>query len=438
MRARATAWVVAAATAGCLGAAAAQETQPPLPPPAALTLRESVAAALRDNPRLEAARAARDLALADAERNRPALRPDVRATASQFVRGPVLKFPKRNKQVTVLPRARSILEINAETPLYQFGIGRAPQDRVEAEEAAAEADYAQAELDLAIDVEEAYLSAQLAQAMEGVAEQALDLAKRQLRVTTALVEQGLLAPVEIRRADAGVAQAEEALERARSGTALANANLNRLLGRPIDAPVAVEPLAGLPPEPGDLASLTAEAVENRPEVRATQAKIAQGEAGEQLARAAGKPRINGDAAYALQNPSAFVPTSSWLVGLSATVPLFDSANTRADVRQAQEGVAQARAGLRALEQGIALEVQRQRLAYSGARERLRVADRELEASQEALRIRMVAFEADEAIPLEVEADRLSVTQAEGRRVQAIHDLWLAHARLRRALGRRPE
>src|SRR5262245_61033032 len=67
-----------------------------------LTLCGSLASALQSNPQLAVARHVRGSALADAERFKPAFRPDVEASLGQIVRAPRTKFPKKDEQVTVL------------------------------------------------------------------------------------------------------------------------------------------------------------------------------------------------------------------------------------------------------------------------------------------------------------------------------------------------
>src|SRR5262245_16527545 len=102
----------ALAAAGALGVAAAR-----LGAEEALTLCGSIAAALENNPQLAAARHARASARIEAERFKPAFRPDLQASLSQIARGPRLEFPKRNEQVTVLPNLRTKLELDLQHPV---------------------------------------------------------------------------------------------------------------------------------------------------------------------------------------------------------------------------------------------------------------------------------------------------------------------------------
>src|SRR3954451_9075463 len=135
-----------------------------------LSLSESVSTALRDNPELEAARHQRNAALADANRARPVLMPDVQLTAGHVRRGPVVRFDDfEGTGREILPKSRSKVELTIQQTLYQFGVGNAPGKRVSGMSTAARADYHKAELDLVQQVQEAYYNALEAQALQRVA-----------------------------------------------------------------------------------------------------------------------------------------------------------------------------------------------------------------------------------------------------------------------------
>src|SRR5437660_1484545 len=73
----------------CLLAAAAGAFAAPARAQERLSLPESVSIAIRDNPELDAARHQRNAALAEANRSKPRIQPDVEVTAGHVRRGPV-------------------------------------------------------------------------------------------------------------------------------------------------------------------------------------------------------------------------------------------------------------------------------------------------------------------------------------------------------------
>src|SRR5688500_17833104 len=85
-----------------------------------LTADQPVALALKNSPTLEVARREMNVDLLEADRARPAFRPEVSATASQIMRTPRVDLPGRRDEV-VLPNSISRFEVNVRQPLYQFG-----------------------------------------------------------------------------------------------------------------------------------------------------------------------------------------------------------------------------------------------------------------------------------------------------------------------------
>lgn len=411
------------------GACLAQNEAAPL----RLTQEEAVAQALKDSPTLEVARRERNVSLLDADRAKPAFRPEVSASASQVVRGPRVDLPGRQDEV-VLPNSISRLEISLRQQLYQAGVGSAPRERANAMAAAARSTYRTAELDTAREAREAYLSVIRAQAYLETAHQGLELARAGVKLTQLLIERGFQAEVDLLAAQRSEARAESGLVEAENGVTLAKGNLNRILGRDTDAPVEVQAPGELPGDPGPLEDLVQRALRQRPEMERLRQNVELAEAGIRLAKAARLPRVDLEAAYALQTETALVPRSGVAAGVTIRAPIFNGPVDRFTIRQAEERLEQLKPAMRAQEQGISLEVHRQVLAMEQARKQMALAQRGIEAAQKAYEIRVLSLERGRATQAEVDRSRLDLVQARADLVAAESDLRLARARLDRALG----
>lgn len=401
-----------------------------------LKIEDAVTAGLRNSPTLEIARRERNVALIGVDRDRPAFRPEVNAVGSQVVRTPRVDLPGKADAV-VLPNSISRFALELRQPIYQFGIGSAAHQRVDAQGSAAHAAYRTAELDTVLQVREAYLTVLRAQGYSEVARRGTELATENERMTRLLVEQGFQAEVDLLEAQRAVAEAQSGAVQAENGVSLARANLNRTMGRPIDAALEVAAQETLPAEPPTLTALVEEALRTRPEIEELRQNIAAAEAGIRLAKAARQPRVNLEAAYALQTKTALVPGNGLSAGVSVTVPVFSGAVNRYTVREAEERVAQLKTALFAREQGVTLEIEQQRLAMREARERLELAGKAIGAAEKALEIVRLRLEKGRAVQVEVLNARLSLVRALNDRVTATLDLHLAQARLERAIGRGP-
>lgn len=422
--------------------ATADATQPAVVSPEAspatvltdpLSMDEAVTMALRQSPTLEVARRQRNVALIGSDRDRPAFRPEVNATASQVLRTPRVDLPGRPDDV-VLPNSHSRLEIGVKQPLFQFGVGSAPELRANAMAAAARSGYRKAELDTARDVQEAFLVTRRTALLLQVAERGAALAHEQVELTRLLRDRGLLADVDLLDAERLEAEAESHRLQAENGQALARANLNRLMGRPVDTSFSLGEAGDLPAEPAPLQALVARASAQRPELAMLRHNREAAEAGIKLAKAAGKPRVSLEAGYALQTETALTPRSGLFGGLSITAPLFNSAVQRFTVREAEERLGQLKGALEEAEQGVALEIEQQRLAMQEARTRRTLAERGIAAAEAAYTITRYKLERGQITQIEVQNARLGLERALSDRAEAEHALRIAHVRLLRAVG----
>lgn len=420
-------------------ASGAPVNRAPAPPPAPdapelpLSVDAAVQAALRGSPTLEIARHELSVGLLEADKGRPAFRPEVTASASQILRTPRVDLPGRVDDV-VLPNSQSRFEIGVKQPLYQFGIGNAPTARANALAAAARSEYRKAEQDTVLEAREACLGLARAQALAEVATRGLTLARENVRVTKLLVDTGYQAEVDLLEAQRAEADAESGVLQAQNGIALARANLNRVLGRAVDMPVVLVMEDPLPPEPEALSMLVERAVRQRPEVRTLRHNMEAAEAGIKLAKSQGLPRVSAEAAYAFQTETALIPKSGFAAGLTITAPLFSGAANRYTIREAEIRLQQLKSALKAREQGIALEVERQRLAMQEARSRRAVAEKAIAAAEKVYEITGFRLEKGQAIQVEVLNARLQLQKALSDRAAAENDLRVAQARLYRATG----
>jgi len=439
-------WLPAALVLALPGAARGGECEPPAAGLEALSLTEAdvIALALRRNPALRMARHDRRIALLGAAKAAPALRPEITATASQFFNTEGLGLPRRAEDLVVIPDSVSRLELGLRMPLYQFGAGTAPRRLASASELAAWSGYRKAELDAILEVRELFVAVLGAEGLAHVAERSAELARETLRNTRLQRDQGSRADVDVLEDERLEAEAEAKLLEARNAVLLAKANLNRALGRPVEAPLSLV-VGELPAPPDPLPTLLVRALEQRPELAALRQSIARARAGVRLAKASGLPRVNLQMVFSIQNQSSLRPGGELLgfiieprsfasAGVVITAPLFDGGLRRYTIREAEEQVEKARSGLAALESGVALEVHRHRLAVEEAQVRVEVAERAMAAAEKGFELAGIRVKQGRATPLELSKARVDLERARAGQGAAENAVRLARARLDRAVG----
>ena len=385
---------------------------------APLTVAQAVSEALAGSPAARRARLTRDNALGQVELWRPRLRPDVNASATAEV-GPLVRDPAAPRAV-VRRDASLRASLTVEQVLLAAG-GDAVTRRCDATTTAAEADYAAATAKLAHEVRLAWLDLATAQVGAALAAEALTLAEAQAKRVEDLVTVERVAEVDRLQARAGVLEARAAVVEADNGVALAQANLNRLMGRTdLSAPVATVELNEPPAALGDLAEALARARERRPEILALAARVMEARAGAELARAQTGPTLSARATLDGGTASAFDPAWDARIGVVARWPLSATDNAAARAAQEAKGGAQmAQVGLDELRSGVELEVRRAWLDDRAARARFSLAEERLAAAREAYRVKMLQYDRQRATLIDVQQALVEQRKAALDRVLAL-------------------
>ncbi len=286
-----------------------------------------------------------------------------------------------------------------------------------------------------LEVTEAYYGAVLAEELVAIGEASLALAERTLANARLGFEQGSTSEFDRVRAEVTRDNQRTSLVRARADRDLARVRLRRLLGLPLDRPIALTSRldggggAGAPaPTAAALAGGGPERLpvaQARANVSARQAQLAQ-------ARAERWPQIAlftslGVVSY----PQGLAPEDwrrNWTVGVSLTLPLFTGFRTTALIRGA-------RADRRAAEALLAEAAEQTAEADVRARSDVGVASATLAASarstglaRRAYEIAEVRYQQGVSTYLELADARLALDQAQINQASAARDLQVARVR----------
>jgi len=399
-----------------------------------LSMDQAVALALSANPGLRRAAAAREAASAEADLARPRLRPDLALEAGGELRDSPVRDPAAPNAL-VRRGLEGRLELTAEQPLLAFGVGSL-RDRAAAVETAAQADWRAATSKVRHEVRLAWLDLLAARAGQALAAEGARQAEAQLQHVADLAAVQRVAEVDRLQAQAGLLEAQAAQVEAAAGVAVANANLNRLLGAAdLDTPRVPAPSETLPPTPGEPAALVVRAQAQRPEIAALAARQREAEASARFLAARRLPTLAATASATLQTPTAFEPSAEARVGVVMRWPLSRADNEHARQRAAAlAGAAQARLALDELRAGIAVEVRRAWHDDDAARRKLELATARVAAAAEAARVRALQYERQRATLLEVQQARLAQQRAELDQVTARVAVQRAAAALELAVG----
>ncbi len=262
--------------------------------------------------------------------------------------------------------------------------------------------------------------------------QADSLARDFATKTRARFDAGTVARLDVINADVAVGQIGNQLIANERDIANARSSLNRLLGRPLGAPLVTADSLGVPPPVPDLAVLEPAALRNRPELASLQSQRAGARAMTQLAREFWLP----DLTLGIARDFATDPAPGYFTtGISFPIPLLYWNHSRGEIAADRYREDELEATLRNAQAAVGQDV---RVAYATAVTSLRqvvyIRDLLLPAARQAYRIASASYALGGLSALEVNTARAALLDAESQFTDALAAASSARAELERAVA----
>ena len=289
--------------------------------------------------------------------------------------------------------------------------------------------------DVVLQVTQAYLQAVLAQRVEEVQQQALEVVRAHLQQAEALYKQGIVSQYDVLRAQAELATQQKRLTDARNGRELTLSLLYNLLNLPQgQQTILTTPLREvafpLSYEESVRAALTSshelQALQMKSQAQRALALSAEAEARPQVVFAVNLETLTRDL-------SAIEPHASLTIGMRWN--LFDAGYAKAVAREQRESAERTDIDRQKLENAIALRVKQALLDMEAARQGLAAAQRAVDTAQESLRLARRRFETGMGTSVEMLDAILAVSLAQIQREQALYQMNTAYYTLLRLTNR---
>jgi cobalt-zinc-cadmium efflux system outer membrane protein len=382
-----------------------------------LTLNQSIALALEQSPRLLSSRT--DAAMAQAR-----------------LRGAAL-FLQSNPELegAVGPRLRAgdtsvDVGLGVSQRLELFGQRGARREVAESELASSTARLEAERVELAAEVREAFARALASEQELRLAEEGRALAEQSLKAAEERLAAGAASRIEVNTALVALGRAARERARATQRRVTAYAQLRLLLGlEPTEALTLEGDLRGTASTPPSRELLVAQALTQRPEVKAARAELETARAEARLASREALPSPRVGASYSREEGAHIIQGT-----LGIELPVFNRNQAARGVSAAR--VAQAEALLGATEQAVRSEVGLALERHQAARAAAEVYSEEvLAALQQNLELVNEAYRAGKVDFLELLVIRREALDARGGLIETLEELNTAEAQLQRALGR---
>jgi len=407
-----------------------------------LTVEDAVARALRDNPRLNAAR--RRLQSADEGTTAAGRRmlPTVHLSEEfQHYNEPFVVPFSPMASFQVRDQNTNTFSASAQQPI--LGLLRLNSDREALVEgrAASEAALAAAEADLRETIQTEFLRTFEAQAMKRIAETSAAELSDQVTVARARLATGVITNADLLRLQVAVANAHQQALQAEGQARASKAALFAAMGMRPDEGAAVtlvepQPLlaAARAAAPAAAGALLSGAHDKRPEVR-QQAHLALST--ELDAKSHGYsllPEVNLEAAYVRVDGQQFAPKNSEFVGVKADWNIWEWGATEHSRRAAKAQAAAARQDAEATDRQVEAEVVSAVADGDAARGAVQAAEEAITSAEEAYRVTEAQTKAGTATTTDLLEAQSALTQARLNLTRAEYELALSHIRLARATG----
>jgi len=309
--------------------------------------------------------------------------------------------------------------------LYNGGKFESLIDQAEADQSIAENELKKKAHEIIYQVTQAYYGVLQAEGLKKVSEQALTQINAHLDRSQALLEEGMIAPIDLIRIKSQLSSLEHNLIKAENGYDLAVYNLNSIMGIELETDIQLQ--NNLSYQPCDIALDQAlnTAEQYRPEIKNIEYQKIMMEEMVDIAKSSKKPQI-------IMNLESGL--SGWQIAVIGEVPIFDGGINAAKIKQAEINLSQVSQSEEQIKQMIELEVRSAYLNMKEAEKLIKVTEQGIENSRESFRIAQVKYNEGIATNTEVIDAQSALIEAETNHLNALYEYNTSRASLIKAMG----
>ena len=271
-----------------------------------------------------------------------------------------------------------------------------------------------------------------------VAEENVATLQEHLKHVNAQFRAGTVAKADILASEVRLANAQQNLVNAQNDYDIAIATLDNFILLPADTIIHPQDTLTYNKYNLDLATCTAYALDNRPDVAAADYAVKRAESNIRSAKDGYKPTLSAVGSVGIaSNDFPFKPNSdgeSWSVGLNASWNVFDGGITATRIKQAEAALVDAQETAAATRESIQLDVQSAFLTLHAAEKNIATTQVAIKSAEEEYHIAQVRYAAGVGTNLDVMDASDKLTQAKTNYYTALYNYNTAKAALDKAMG----
>lgn len=328
--------------------------------------------------------------------------------------------------------------ISVNIPLYTGGLVEGQIDVAKLGKTNAQEEILRVEQATKYSAIEGYYGLLAYQELQGVYHEAVDNLQGHLDNVQAQYNVGTKAKVDVLSSDVSLANAKTTAITADNNVAIAESNLNNILGLPLETKLNLADHQ-LPFDTYNISLQEAMdyAMKYRPEVLQAAIAVQEAERSIDIADAGNKPTvaITGGNDWADNTfPGIDANKRSWKVVAGVTYNFYDGGATKAKVNQAKQDLLVARETEQKTRESVQLQVKQAYLNIRSAAQKVEETQTVVDQARENYRIQNIRYQAGVGINLDVLDAQLSLNQAQVNHIQALYDYNVGIAKLEQVMG----
>jgi outer membrane protein len=392
---------------------------------AELSLDDSIALALQNNPSIKMAAADKDKADWGIKENEGAKLPSLSVANSD----------NRSSATAGVPLSDNFsTSLRLNVPLYTGGRTEGLIDQAKSNANIATIGVTKAKEQVTLDTTTAYFSVLQNSKLVAVGQETVDNLSEHLKNVQAQFQVGTVAKSDVLQTEVELANAQQNLTKAQNAYDVSVATFNNIIGMPLDSKNTMKDDLAYVKYDMSLDDSIKMADEKRPEILQSQETINAAKAGIKVADSGNLPTVTASGAKGWSGSDFPGDDSNWSVGISANWNIFDSGITNAQIKQAKANMDKVSESDQQIRTGIELEV---RQAYSSMKEaeaRIDTSKVAVDKATEDLKASQAKYYAGAGTNLDVIDAQVALTQAETNSTQALYDYNVDKANLQKATG----
>jgi len=395
-----------------------------------ISLDDSVAMALKNNPSIQMALADKEKALWGIKENEAGRLPTL-SLSSGYSLSPDSSSANLGSS-SANESFNNSIKLNL--PLYTGGRVEGQIDQAKLNADVADLGVTKAEQQLKLDTTTSYYDVLQGRNVVKVNQETVNNLSEHLKNVQAQYKVGTIAKLDVLRSEVELANAQQNLTKAQNAYDVAVASFNNVTGMPLDSQTIMKDDLTYVKYDMSLGDSIKLAQQKRPEIAQSKDNIDIAKAGSKIADSGRLPTVAVSGNEGISGPSFPGENSNWSVGVAASWNVFDAGVTNSKVKEAKANEAKVIAGDKQTRDGIELEVRQAYLSMKEAEARMATSQVAVSQGTEGLKASEAKYYAGAGTNMDVIDAQMALTQANTNATQATYDYNVNRAKLEKANG----